>query len=264
MAAVDQSVSLDEKTRRVRSLLSSYYGVDGAPSQGGSPKSEQSDTPSARSTRRMAGSRALAGLDSPAFDVERCLRFPTHRIRCIIDNFIAHLPRLSVANVCCSYAYVSVLSVLYLKQVSPELTANHKAGWPAGKAHRDAVRDQEPGLRHADARLRELQPLHLRHGHCAHHEVECGWHGHQHAGPGAGDRCVAPLPSHLRCLCCNSLLLRYSCMHVVQWGGNIETMTGSCGQGCCHVVMTLSMMQAHHWHVTCRECLQQDRIKRDS
>ena len=85
MAAVDQSVSLDEKTRRVRSLLSSYYGVDGAPSLGGSPKSEQSDTPSARSTSRMAGSRALAGLDSPAFDVERYLRIPTHGTECIID-----------------------------------------------------------------------------------------------------------------------------------------------------------------------------------
>ena len=72
MAAVDQSTSVDEKTRRVRSLLSSYYGVDGAPSQGGSPRSEQSDTPSARTNSRLAGSRALAGLDSSAFDVERC------------------------------------------------------------------------------------------------------------------------------------------------------------------------------------------------
>ena len=71
MAAVDQSISVDEKTRRVRNLLTSYYGVNGAPSQGGTPRSEQSDTPSARSNSRMGGSRALAGLDSSAFDVER-------------------------------------------------------------------------------------------------------------------------------------------------------------------------------------------------
>ena len=70
---MDQHTNLDEKTRRVRNLLSSYYGVDGAPSQGGSPRSEQSDTPSARSTSRLGGSRALAGLDSAAFDVERCI-----------------------------------------------------------------------------------------------------------------------------------------------------------------------------------------------
>ena len=88
MAAVDQSLSLDEKTRRVRSLLSSYYGVDGAPSQGGSPKSEQSDTPSARSISRMAGSRALAGLDSPTFDVERC--FPSHHTSLSALSTISH------------------------------------------------------------------------------------------------------------------------------------------------------------------------------
>ncbi|CAL8469580.1 g9121 [Coccomyxa elongata] len=66
--------NVDEKTRRVRSLLSSYYGVEGAPSQGGSPRSEQSDTPSARSTSRLGGGRALAGLDSAAFDVDRYLQ----------------------------------------------------------------------------------------------------------------------------------------------------------------------------------------------
>lgn len=71
MASVDKMTNVDEKTRRVRSLLSSYYGVDGAPSQGGSPRSEQSDTPSARSASRMGGGRALAGLDSAAFDTER-------------------------------------------------------------------------------------------------------------------------------------------------------------------------------------------------
>lgn len=76
MAAVDQSISVDEKTKRVRNLLSSYYGVDGAPSQGGSPRSEQSDTPSARGNSRLGGSRALAGLDSSAFDVERFILLP--------------------------------------------------------------------------------------------------------------------------------------------------------------------------------------------
>ena len=126
MAAVDQSVSLDEKTRRVRSLLSSYYGVDGAPSQGGSPKSEQSDTPSARSTSRMAASRALAGLDSPAFDVERCLQFPTHGFQCIVDDYLPPAC-LSTANACRSYAYISMLKVSDVEQVSSDLTADHKA-----------------------------------------------------------------------------------------------------------------------------------------
>lgn len=71
MATLEQMSNVDEKTRRVRSLLSSYYGVEGAPSQGGSPRSEQSDTPSARSVSRLGGGRALAGLDSAAFDVDR-------------------------------------------------------------------------------------------------------------------------------------------------------------------------------------------------
>lgn len=71
MAAIEQVANVDEKTRRVRSLLSSYYGVEGTPSQGGSPRSEQSDTPSARSTSRLGGGRALAGLGSGAFDVDR-------------------------------------------------------------------------------------------------------------------------------------------------------------------------------------------------
>ena len=71
MATLEQAGNIDEKTRRVRSLLSSYYGVDGTQSQGDSPRSEQSDTPSTRSSSRMGASRALAGLDSSAFDVGR-------------------------------------------------------------------------------------------------------------------------------------------------------------------------------------------------
>ena len=71
MAATEQAANVDEKTRRVRSLLSSYYGAEGAPSQGGSPRSEQSDTPSTRSASRLGGGRALAGLDSAAFDTDR-------------------------------------------------------------------------------------------------------------------------------------------------------------------------------------------------
>ena len=109
MAAMDQSVSLDEKTRRVRSLLSSYYGVDGAPSQGGSPKSEQSDTPSARSSSRMAGSRALAALDSPAFDVERCLSSHHTALSALLT--IRHLPIVFTASAFCSCGCTHVLSV---------------------------------------------------------------------------------------------------------------------------------------------------------
>ncbi|EIE21455.1 hypothetical protein COCSUDRAFT_66895 [Coccomyxa subellipsoidea C-169] len=74
MAAIEQAANVDEKTRRVRSLLSSYYGAEGAPSQGGSPRSEQSDTPSTRSASRLGGGRALAGLDSAAFDTDRYLQ----------------------------------------------------------------------------------------------------------------------------------------------------------------------------------------------
>ena len=65
---------------------------------------------------------------------------------------------------------------------------------------------------------------------------------------------------YLRYLGENSALL-YSCIHVVQWGGYIDTMTGSCGQAWCHIVMTLLMIQVHHWHVSCRECRQQDHIE---
>ncbi len=62
--------TVDEKTRRVRSLLSSYYGVDGPQSQAGTPRSEHSDTPLAAPSRSLA-QRAPAGLDSAAFDVDR-------------------------------------------------------------------------------------------------------------------------------------------------------------------------------------------------
>ena len=70
--------TVDEKTRRVRSLLSSYYGVDGPQSQAGTPRSEHSDTPSAHSAApsRSLAQRAPAGLDSAAFDVDRCDRAP--------------------------------------------------------------------------------------------------------------------------------------------------------------------------------------------
>ena len=68
-----ENAIIDEKTRRVRSLLSSYYGVEGSQSQGGTPRSEQSDMPSARSAAGRPGTqRALAGLDSSAFEVDRC------------------------------------------------------------------------------------------------------------------------------------------------------------------------------------------------
>lgn len=64
--------TVDEKTRRVRSLLSSYYGVDGPQSQAGTPRSEHSDTPSAHSAAAKGmAQRAPAGLDSAAFDVDR-------------------------------------------------------------------------------------------------------------------------------------------------------------------------------------------------
>jgi hypothetical protein len=65
---------IDEKTKRVRSLLSSYYGAEGAQSQGGTPRSEHADTPSsARVTAgRLGGQRAIASLDSSAFEVDRC------------------------------------------------------------------------------------------------------------------------------------------------------------------------------------------------
>ena len=72
-----ENAIIDEKTRRVRSLLSSYYGADGPQSQGGTPRSEQSDTPSARSAASRPGAqRALAGLDSSAFEVDRCIAAP--------------------------------------------------------------------------------------------------------------------------------------------------------------------------------------------
>ncbi len=126
MAAVDQSTNLDEKSRRVRNLLSSYYGVDGAPSQGGSPRSEQSDTPSARSTSRLGGSRALAGLDSAAFDVERYIscsgRLSASRKHCPVT--------LSASPIWDVLEYISCIQaeeLMYAMQVLAASAADSKA-----------------------------------------------------------------------------------------------------------------------------------------
>jgi len=62
----------DEKARRVRNLLSSYYGAADA---GGAPEAspEQPGTPSRAAARAPLAPRAAAGLDSTTFDADRYL-----------------------------------------------------------------------------------------------------------------------------------------------------------------------------------------------
>lgn len=69
-AGVD--LAADEKARRVRSLLSSYYGA-AETSSVPEPVAEQPSTPLRSSARAPLGPRATAGLDSATFDADRYL-----------------------------------------------------------------------------------------------------------------------------------------------------------------------------------------------
>lgn len=97
-----------------------------------------------------------------------------------------------------------------LRQIPPLSAAHNAARRPAGEAHRDVIGDQEPGLGHANAGLRELQPVHICHRHHQDHEVQCGRHGLQHAGAGESDRSALCAPAHhsfglLKCGAINKL-----------------------------------------------------------
>ena len=77
MAPPSASAPAEEKAKRVRDLLSSYYGSSGA--DGGSDGSVHDDSP-ARSGQGAQGRRAVkpvtpraAGLDSSQFDVDKCV-----------------------------------------------------------------------------------------------------------------------------------------------------------------------------------------------
>lgn len=65
-------LAADEKARRVRSLLSSYYG---AAESSSIPESvaEQPGTPLRSTARAPLAPRAIAGLDSATFDADRYL-----------------------------------------------------------------------------------------------------------------------------------------------------------------------------------------------
>ena len=73
-------------------------------------------------------------------------------------------------------------SRLRLRRVRRASGPRDPPGCASDALRRDGGRDPIPGQRHADARVRELQQVHRRHGHDPTHEIQRGGHGGEDGG----------------------------------------------------------------------------------